>query len=200
MTEKRISADELARRISVPASTIKKIRNNYNPNPTLTTLLPIADFFSITLGQLVGNEPLSNTHIQNFDNQLNTFHQIPILSWEEAISWPKNKNHSYKTIENYGDHSEDIFALVVNEDGWENIAKHTLLLVDPAIKPEHRDLVIVYKTDQASPSLKQIVNDDGIFYLKSVTTGHSSILLTNEYRILGVVTEYKKYLKKNILE
>ena len=58
MTKNVLNASELARSTGLPASTIKKIRNHDNPNPTLATLRPLAQYFSISLSQLIGDEPL----------------------------------------------------------------------------------------------------------------------------------------------
>jgi len=88
MIDMRISADELGRRTNIPASTIKKIRNRYNPNPTLTTLLPLAKFFSLTLGQLVGDEPMPKDRLKGqYQPSIETTRHVPLLSWEETAAW-----------------------------------------------------------------------------------------------------------------
>ncbi len=197
MAEVHISADELARRTGVPASTIKKIRNKYNPNPTLTTLLPLAAYFSIKLGQLVGDEPLPDSRLRGlYKVNPDILKHLPVISWQEAIDWPKNKNDLYSTMTSEFDCSENAYALVVEEDDWENLAKGTALLVDPLVNPEHRDFVIVYKAGQHAPLLKQMLFDEADRYLKPVIQGYNIVQLTDEHKILGVVVEYKKHLKK----
>src|SRR5436190_10910802 len=59
MNNAHLNANELARRTGIPASSIKKIRTNNSPNPTLTTLLPLSNYFSLTLSELIGEIPLS---------------------------------------------------------------------------------------------------------------------------------------------
>src|SRR5688572_30667176 len=97
MAEVHISADELSRRTGIPASTIKKIRNRYNPNPTLATLIPLAQFFSVTLGQLVGDEPLPENRLQGLhqNNVIMSQTNLPIISWQEAITWPKSATETH---------------------------------------------------------------------------------------------------------
>ncbi len=199
MEELRISADELGRRTSLPASTIKKIRNRYNPNPTLTTLLPLAKFFSITLSQLVGQEPLPKHRIKGaYKENIETICHIPVLSWEEAIAWPKTIDQDHNTVTTEFNYSKNSFALMVEEDGWENLSIGTALLVDPSVKAEHRDFIISYKEAQSIPSLKQVLYDEGQLYLKPVVTGYNISIFTPEHRILGVVVEYRKNLKRII--
>ena len=177
MNETQLSADELGRRTGLPASTIKKIRNRYSPNPTLTTLLPLAKFFSVTLGQLVGDEPLTRE-----SSSISPVYTTPSISWLETLSWPKNQS----------------YMLTVEENDWEDLSRGTLLLIDPALNPEHRDLVVVHKTGQPTPGLKQILFDEEQAYLKPLIKGYSISPLTGEHTILGVLVEHKKILRQPI--
>jgi SOS-response transcriptional repressor LexA len=196
MAEVHISADELARRTGVTASTIKKIRNRYNPNPTLTTLLPLAQFFSLTLGQLAGDEPLPENRAKGiYQSSINSIRQVPILTWSEAITWPHSKHEHHQSISTEYRYSDDAFALIVEDEDWENLSKGTTLLVDPQLKPESRDYAIVYKEGQPIPTLKQILYDEGEIFLKPMLYGCNIVALSSTHKILGVVVEYKKYLK-----
>ncbi len=197
MAEAHISADELSRRTSLPASTIKKIRNFNNPNPTLTSLMPLAQYFSISLSQLVGDEPLPINRTKG-SYQLNPqlIRLIPILTWQEAITWPATKEIEHAMLATEYEYHENAYALMVEEDDWENLMKGTALLIDPAIKPEHRDFVIVYKCGQDIPLVKQVLFDEDQMYLKPLIHGYNITTCTEEHKILGVVVEYKKHLKK----
>jgi SOS-response transcriptional repressor LexA len=199
MAEIHISADELARRTGLPASTIKKIRNRYNPNPTLATLLPLAQFFSVTLGQLAGDEPLSDIRVKGIYKEPTVIlRHIPLLSWDEAIVWPNADPKSRTSISTEHEYSKNAYALMVEEDDWENLTRGTILIVDPALKAEHRDYVINYMEGHTLPSLKQILYDEGQIYLKPVVQGYNISAFTAKHRILGVVMEYKKHLKNTV--
>ena len=197
MTEARLNAEELSRRIGIPASTIKKIRNDNDPNPTLATLAPIAKYFALTISQLVGDEPFPESRIPgSYKLSPQTLNHVPLISWQEAINWPAQKDilHSMITTEN--SYSKNAYALLVEEDDWENLAKGTALLVDPALQVEHRDFVIVYKNGHKIPTLKQVLFDEDQTYLKPVTQQYNIAIFTPDHKILGVIVEYKKYLKK----
>lgn len=195
MTAAQISADELARQTSVPPSTIKKIRNRYNPNPTLTTLLPLAQFFSVTLGQLVGEEPLSDLSNREDQQQEIVLRHLPLIAWEEAVTWPKTQEQLHATKLTEQSCSANAFALIVDEDNWDRLAKGTVLIIDPSIEPRHSDLVVTHKLGQALPSVRQILFDDGHVYLKPIVQGYNMITFTSEHTILGVVVEYKRCLR-----
>ena len=122
---------------------------------------------------------------------------VPLISWQEAIAWPKHKKGaSYPTITTEYRYSDNAFALMVEEDDWENLAKDTALLVDPALEAEHRDFVIIYKQGQKIPTLKQVLIDEEKMYLKPSIQGYTITLFSLEHRILGIVVEYKKHLRK----
>jgi SOS-response transcriptional repressor LexA len=197
MSEIRISADELARRISLPASTIKKIRNRYNPNPTLATLLPLAQFFSVTLGQLVGNEPFPNNRMKGrYKENSKAASNVPVLNWDEVLTWPEQNARAYDTITSECAYSENAYALVVEAHDWENLFPGTVLLIDPMLTPEHRDFIVTYKQGQTQPTLKQVLFDEEQMYLKSVLPSGNIISLLPEHKLLGVVVEFKKQLRK----
>lgn len=201
MTEARLNAEELSRRIGLPASTIKKIRNNNEPNPTLSTLIPLAKYFSLTISQLIGDEPFPESRIPGtYKVNPHTLIHVPLISWEEAVNWPIENSTDRPTITTENNYSKNAYALIVEEDYWENLSKDTVLLVDPALQAEHRDFIIVYRSDHKVPTLKQVLFDEGHMYLKPVTQQYNIAILTPEHRILGVVVEYKKLLRKHLLE
>jgi SOS-response transcriptional repressor LexA len=197
MAERGISAVELARRTGVPASTIKKIRNRYDPNPTLTTLWPLAKYFAVTLGQLAGDEPLTLPTTSNLlSNSQQTCQQVHIISWIDAMQESRLAKKDLPTIATENFYSAEAFAIIVTEDNWENLAPGTILLIDPRREVDHGDLVITYKKNSSAATLRKILMDDDQIYLKPFIPSLPVIAKTSEHIILGPVVEYKKQLKK----
>lgn len=52
----KISQDQLAKRANIPFSTLTKIEAGYTPNPSMETLIKIADAFGVSLDELVGRK------------------------------------------------------------------------------------------------------------------------------------------------
>jgi SOS-response transcriptional repressor LexA len=197
MTEVHISAEELSRRTNLPASTIKKIRNNDDPNPTLSTLIPLAQYFSLSVSQLIGDEPLPASRVKgSYKPITKALSQIPLISWENALLWPSDDVPVISAVVTEYAYSKKAYALQVEEDNLENLAVGTILLIDPELKLEHRDYLIVHKSGQKTPTLKQALFDDGEVYLKSLIQGYKMSVLIPEYQCLGVVVEYIKQLRK----
>ncbi|MFZ2315066.1 MAG: helix-turn-helix domain-containing protein [Gammaproteobacteria bacterium] len=196
MAEERLNSNELARRTGIPASSIKKIRNNDNPNPTLTTLAPLASFFSITVSQLIGDTPLSNDKSNKTEALHNhTPHQIPIISWEDSINWPSKSEQEYPLIAVERPYSQNSFCLLIEEESCKCFPKGTLLLIDPNIALQHLDYGLLIKEDQNKPTLKQIIIEEKMIFLKSLIIESHIIQKTNEYKILGTVVEQRNYFR-----
>ncbi len=69
----KITEAHLARMVGMPRATINKIRSGKIINPKSSTLTLIAQYFNITVDQLIGNAPLVNDRIKKFTH-------IPIVS------------------------------------------------------------------------------------------------------------------------
>jgi SOS-response transcriptional repressor LexA len=197
MAKARINASELARQTGLPASTIKKIRNNDNPNPTLTTLIPLAKYFLITLSELIGEESFSEFNLKTIEEGIKySVNQIPLLTWKDSIIWPSNDIKYSSLIMVESKYSKSCFALQVIEDDWENLPRGTILVIDPEHKITHRDLVVIHKEEQDIPTLKQIFHDEETTYLKPIVHGYNITTFTPQHKSLGVVMEYRKYIHK----
>lgn len=193
MSESRLSAEELSRRIGLPASTIKKIRRNEEANPTISTLWPIAKYFNLTISQFVGEDkPVNKNQLSDFSSHLT---KLPIISWQEAPHWRSIHGQVYPMIASDHYFNEHAYALMVEEDNLENLAKGTVLLIDPSLNVEHRDYVVVLKIGQKLPTLKQVLFDEDRGYLKPLQHGYHLLPFTPEHKVLGVVVEYKKKLR-----
>ena len=188
MTAARISASQLARRINVPLSSIKKIRKGDNKNPTLATLLPIAEFFSVTLEDLVAGNPL-----QKINNLVPA--QLPLISWQEALNWSDVVSNKRSVVFSENDYSEHAYTLFLEADCGIFLS-NSLLLIEPNIYPLHGDYVVVHKEGLSLAVLKQFLIEEEKPYLKSLNITTHTVLMAENYRLLGVVMEYHHTLKK----
>lgn len=191
MAKARLSSSELARQIGIPATTIKRIRNNEQSNPTITTLLPIAQYFSISLNQLIGNEPLTSTNACPI-----VLHKIPLLSWQECIHYGLlNYEKCSKQIFTERNVSDKAFALIIEENDLEFFPKDSILITEPDQKPETGDYVVIGNIEQNIASVRKYIIEIDQIYLKPLVAGVTISVLTPEYKILGVIIQYKVELK-----
>jgi len=192
MARARVSSDELARQIKIPATTIKRIRNNDHANPTITTLIPIANYFSVSLNQLVGMESLISTTNQ----PLIKTQKVPLFSWEESVHYAEieyMERAQYINVERIV--SEKAFALIVEDTDLDFFPKHCIILIDPMVQPLNGDYVIVANMKHNKPSIRKYIVEMDQLYLKPLISGIGVTTFTSEYKILGVILQYKVELK-----
>jgi len=173
------------------------LQSDPTTNPTITTLVPIANFFGITITQLIGDESLPDKVIGYVENKTYWL-KVPLIEWRQIIDWLKpdrqTRTNSYVLVDI--DVGENAFALKVEEDDWSTITKGSVLIINIEITPEHKDYVIVYKKGQIIPTLKQVLIDDEKIYLKPMNPYFQPTLFDQSHQFLGVLMQIRKDIKK----
>lgn len=195
MKLKDTNMTSIHRQTGVPVTTIQRICKDSGANPTLASLMPLADFFSVTVAQLIGEEPLPSAKEKHLTPRRWT--NVPVINWQQAVYWldvPSiAQQPRYVTTEiGIGENS---FALEINDDHHNNFQKGALLIVDPSLSVNHRDYVISYKEGSQQASLKQVLMHEGDIYLKPTNSDFKTTLMDNQHRIIGVVVQVKMNLK-----
>ncbi len=201
MMARSIKLYELSDKTGVAIGNLSRILNDKEANPTLNTLTPLAEFFGVSLGQLVGNEALSDTGACNLLLENKTkWLKIPLILWGNVRDFLQNK----KNLDFYKDLilsdielDEASYALMVEEDDWNYFTKGTVLVIDPVVEPKVRDFIVVSKDHKSKPSLKQLLADDeGEMYLKSMNNEIGKIIpLDKSAVIYGVMRQARKDYK-----
>jgi SOS-response transcriptional repressor LexA len=204
MSECDIDDSTLSRETGIPASTISRIRINSEANPTASTLRPLANFFSISINQLIGDEPLDNNRLpgkhtlSNFTNS-----RLPIIDWDIVIDWIDNNTSSLtgklmKWISTEKEVGDRCFALpiITNSFGL-SFRKGSIIMIDPNQVPIDGDIVVLKKSENHSISLKQLIIDSDEQYIKSLNPEiKNTKLLTPDEEIIGVIFEARYSLTK----
>ncbi len=192
MKRARVTTNVLARQTNIPASTIKKLRNSSNINPTLSTLIPIANYFSLSIERILHDDFSMNSTLSI--TKPDVYH-LPIITWEESIHWPHKKQASkYKEIITEYRFSELAFALRIENNEYMPFPCHSILFIEPSMQPLNNDFVLTYINEQ-TPTLKQFLQEDGGTWLKSLKISNHIMPIKEDSRILGVVVEYRHFLK-----
>lgn len=192
MTEHNINASQLGMVLNLSAATIKKIRKG--GNPTIGSLQPIADYFKITISQLIGNVAPEQKDKPNRQTRKSSM-QVPIIKWSDITSGSNLPipcslvNVRYKL-------GSKVYALIVPDKSYEMFQEGGLLFVDPEEPYGNQDYVLVQKQHQ-NPNIKKMIEEDGFYHLQSITPGISTTLpLNDEFRILGVIVGYNKWFRE----
>ena len=196
MSEIGIKESELARQTGLPQTTINRLLIGDTSDPRANTLKPIAKFFKVTIGQILGEEPISLDRISGsfHANNREAWINVPIISWEDALSWIFRKEtydiHSHKkwiiTERPVGTSS---FAIISKTFMEPRFRKNSILIVDPNSDYQDGKFVVV-TLDNRNVTVRQLTYDSSEVYLKHFDTTIPTIKLNNNiHKILGVIVE-----------
>lgn len=193
MSELRITESELARRTGVGQPVVHRIASGETDNPKVATLSPIANYFAVSISQLVGDEPLPLNRIPGTYNPgTQGWVQIPLLDWEQALEWPAVNSYQKPTRSisvdlNVG---ENAYALTIKDTTMEpRFPEGTIIIIDPTVQPTDRDYAVVQVDGFKLPTFKQILIDGQMVYLKPLNADFKTIPLDKGYKFLGKVVQ-----------
>lgn len=194
MAEVRINESELARRTGVGQPVIHRIASGETDNPKVGTLSPIANFFALSISQLIGDEPLPANRIPGtFNPGVQGWKQLPLLSWEQVLEWPNLPEQTKPTQTVSIDQSlgDNAYAVMVKDTSMEpRFPEGTTLIVDPTLQPQNRDFAIVYLDGQKHPTFKQILIDGASIYMKPLNQDFDRQRIDDKkHKFLGVVVQ-----------
>lgn len=196
MNEVGIRESELARQTGLPQTTINRLLLGDTADPRANTLKPIAKYFGVTVGQLLGVEPRNLDRVKGTHNTFNreVWTNIPIIDWDKVISWSfTSQQYTFLT---HGDWiitermiGANSFALLSKPFMEPRFKKNATLIIDPLANYEDGKFVIV-SFDNRSVTVRQLVFDGAITYLKSIDASLPSVIYDKkDARIYGVIVE-----------
>lgn len=196
MTEVHISEAELARKTDIPQPTLHRILSGATRSPRGASLAPIANFFSVTINQLLGVDNLPTDRVAGtYNPRIQGWTPLPIIDWTQAREW-----HSFKHTLRTGTWddwastdlpvSEDAFAIEVRGSAMEPLFNEkTMLIIEPKRKPADRDYVVAAMKDRSCAMFKQVLFDGGDSYLKSINTEFKTLEMGINYDIIGTLIQ-----------
>lgn len=189
--EKNLSESELARRTGVGQPVIHRMASGETDNPKIDTLRPIAKFFSLSLDQLIGDQPLPSFIEVQSSHRIN---HIPLLSLTEATLWPAQKSKISTLDHTFTDAEVGQLAFAIkllDDHSLPLFPAGTLLVIDPECCSGNRDFVLLHFAGQKGAVLKQLLIDGEDFYLKPLNPEFKTIAMSRKDKILGTMVQAK---------
>ena len=203
MEKKEIRTAELARQAKLPQPTVHRIVTGVSPNPHASSLAPLADFFSVSIEQLRGLNPIPDfDDFTDITNNLAGWSNLPILSIEDCYYWLNNHPNKDKAVSGHllcdtnTIHADGFCTYVPDLSMYPQFSKGTLLIVDPKLPPQDRHFVLAYLPTQEQVVFRQLLINSAKFYLKPKSPELIDFPLEEIQRenILGVVIESRTQL------
>ena len=186
MSEQRLTSSELARQTGIGQPVVHRMMSGKSSNPKVKTLRPIADFFEISISQLIGDEPLS------FKKAI--YKEVPVLEWDSIEDYKGDRSslvEGHEVVSTDRDVSDRAFALRIQDSTMlPRFPEDAAIIIDPAKQPENRDFVIMKLKGQKRATFKQFLIDGDDVYLKPLSNDFDTIKLTDgEFECLGVMVQ-----------
>ena len=182
---------ELSREVNLPPTTIHRLITGKSTRPYQSSLQPIADFFSVSIDQLLGESPL--VFEKNVAHQYQQMHFLPFIAWSNLnLVVDKQKMTDHEKIPFIGNSSAHAFATTVNDSAMEpQFFKNSMLIFDPEKNPIDRSYVLVQLENNIF-IFRQLLIDATHFFLKPLNpdlTAFKMRILGKNDRIAAVLVE-----------
>ncbi len=183
LTEAKVS-----RQTGTPQPTLHKILTGQTADPRLSTIKQLAEFFDLTLDQLMTGD------IHNQQQQTNT-HHIPLVDW--AFPLKGNDAFAELTARNWDGwivtdcNATNTFALRSKPSMEPRFPRGSLLVISPDITPKDGDLVLVHYANTGEATLRELLSDGPSQYLLSLVSSDDQDKLDESTQVLGVLVQSK---------
>lgn len=196
MKDSNLDDQDLSRHTFVPAPTIARLRSNAKSNPTLSSLEPLAEFFGITIDQLIGKDELpKNRATSTYYSSGFTASRIPVVDWCNIQKYLEKQSSDTKTIKSWVSSEKSLaegsFGLIINSISFGILfRKGSLVIVEPTKEIFEGDFILMVPEKQKKPALRMVIIDNDEFYSKSCNPEIKDFtLLSEKSSIIGKVVE-----------
>jgi SOS-response transcriptional repressor LexA len=198
--DNNMKAVDLAREVNIPAPTIHRLLTGKSTRPYKSSLLPIADYFSVKVEQLTGEEPILGVQTseqgQPGSADVEKIHYITLIPWESLDLLSSNDQNSFEKLPFFGKISDNGCATIIQDSSMEPVfARGSLLIFDTKKLPKDRSYVLVQLHDSKQFVFRQLLMDAEHKYLKPLNPDLNTFkmrLLGSEDKIVAALVEARQ--------
>ncbi len=190
----KLTGIELSRATNIPPQTIARLLHGQTPDPRVSTVGALANYFKISVEQIMGTNPLMLKE-QNDLHLAETVQRVPVLPWENLGEWDSTVNHL--SINNWSSwvyiptvYDGAVFALEVMSNIFKPpFYKRSIVIVKPNTSPQDGQFIVLSEVDGNHCLIGQHVSNVGRLSLKNMESGDLIEDYEDKYRIHGVVVQ-----------
>lgn len=188
MQSNEISECNLSRKTDIPQPTIHKILSGKTINPRASTLKSLADFFEISIDELISSAPIIKLQDTTISAQ-----SVPLISWSDCIS-ARTSIKELTSVTNVTYVITDFisgstYALISKPSMEPRFQKGTILIINPEATPKDGDFVIAHYPNTYEATLRELSSDGPLKLLLPVCINGIPNKLDEDIKILGVVVK-----------
>lgn len=192
-----LSGSELAKRCGIPVSTVNRILAGTVIDPKISTLKPLADYFGVSVDQLLGYAALPekfNRHNQKIKPSM----ALPVFQIKNFQSPSQNTNQWFTWVSDKPTNNET-FAISIETNEFEPIfSKDSILIVEPSmLPPQNNDYVaVIFEPNNTIAIKKYKVEEDDYYFLSLNPQIQALLCSSKKYHLLGVISEAHTKLRE----
>jgi transcriptional regulator with XRE-family HTH domain len=197
-----ISEAELCRKAHLPQATVNRLLKGTTDDPRASTLKAIANFFNITVDQLLSNQLLKESTfdttrlpIYDMNQDSSIFNNIINKSTTPWGSILAKKEEEFLEVE--PSISDGCVVFKVNGDSmWPQFIEGIFVIIDTSASPQHRDFVMYLLADSKQIVLRQYIEEGEDRILKPLNFAYKSIQIKTTDVLIGKVIQAKSDFRK----
>lgn len=196
LKEHGINESELSRRTNIQQPVLNRIRNGETLSPNLEILMTLANYFAISIDQLIGYAHLPTNFSGKHTNSHFGWNEVPILSWQECGKYKadqeKCKAVDYICID-IDLKGRDIFALVVdNNRSMPSFKQGSYLIFEIGNTIKDGDYFLMQTEKNAAPALREAMFDGEDLYAVNINKSIEEYKkITDPSQVLAVLVQYR---------
>jgi len=188
-----MSESALARAVNLPKATIHRVLSGDTPDPRAGTLLPIAQYFNITIEQLMGASELPKDFPLQSVNSLDAV-EMPLIPLESLFLWLNGKfdPKSFYKITSFSDKPLDnncFITQVISDEMAPLFPKKTYLIAKKQNALKKDDIIIGFYNEDNSILVRKYTELKGEKYLIPSNLSYEIISFDNKIKLIGIVIE-----------
>lgn len=191
MSCSKMSEADLCRGVNLPQTTVNRLLSGHTTDPRVNTLVAIAQFFEVSLEQILGFEAL-------IPNNLGISTRgciLPIVNWNNLSNWLYNKleisnelHHWVKTERNFNEHS---FALPAPASCSQVFGEDGVLLMNRLQSDEIEDGKILLLEQNNEFFLRKVLREGSQWFAKRLFSPYEITLLSENVTFHAYMVEVR---------
>ena len=160
-----INVVTLSQSINLPSQTVYRILTGKTADPQTSTVIAIADYFKVSVDQLIGRVDIENNEIKSKNEVFSPIY-VPVIDWEKSLNYKdfleyikSNEWKNFVCVDKQNVDSKYSFALKTKKSMSYLSPEGTIVVINPNKTPVDGSLVLVHYENTDEPTLRELVLD-----------------------------------------
>ncbi|MDP3268070.1 MAG: S24 family peptidase [Legionella sp.] len=197
-----ISEAELSRKANLPQATLNRLLKGTTDDPRASTLKTIADFFNITVDQLLSDQLLKESTFDTTRLPIYTMDQnqsiLEKIQSNMSLEWSNLLiKKEEQSVEVEPSISDRCMAFEVKGDSmFPQFIEGIFVIIDTTVIAKHRDFVIYLLDKSKQIVLRQYIEEEDNHILKPINYAYKPIQIDEKDILIGTVIQAKSDFRK----